>query len=261
MDEISGKVNEWLLKEGYPLEFRAASIMRRCGFAVRQGHFVRSGVNEAPREIDIVAQTDDHCEDYLFRVCQVVECKYSKSKPWVIFSSPSGRMSTSACASQSIASEYGSAIMWSIAGHDTISEMKLFSSPQTPGFNGREAFSTGHDRFYGAVTQLIENSISLSKYYNSNLLIKGKIPKSCVVVFPILLLDGMMFEAFCDEEKSETVVQEIEHARLHWKGAPSRNLHSTFDIVKLDYFEKFCNTRMEESVKLLSEFRKQHRKV
>ena len=48
--------------------------------------------------------------------------------------------------------------MWMLAGEKTVRNLELFTSPAMPGFNGREAFSKGNDRFYGAMQSVTDCS-------------------------------------------------------------------------------------------------------
>jgi hypothetical protein len=193
--DLSSKVAKWLHSEGYPLEFRAANIMRSSGFRARQGEYVRRRDQDGAREVDVVASMHQSSEDgVVIRISQVVECKWSKDKPWVIFVSPSAHISSSACAAQSIGSEYGVAVKWAIAGDQLITEMNLFSSPIAPGFNGRQAFSNkGNDHFYDSMKSVTDKSTALVTEYDRSKRKSGSLPRTCVVAFPIILVDGKIF--------------------------------------------------------------------
>jgi hypothetical protein len=39
---LQDRVKEWLVNEGYPIEFRTAREFLKHGFTVRQGHYVKS---------------------------------------------------------------------------------------------------------------------------------------------------------------------------------------------------------------------------
>ena len=80
----------------------------------------------------------------------VVECKWSEKKPWVLFSAPE-LMAPSACVAQTIASELGTSILWVAAGDSRLHALDLFQTPARPGFNGRQALSTGGDLFFQAM--------------------------------------------------------------------------------------------------------------
>jgi hypothetical protein len=259
--DLPSKVRGWLLSEGYPLEFRAANIMRKNGFSVRQGEYVRSADSENAREIDVAASMTHSNREILLRVYQVTECKWSKDKPWVVFVSPQSRMAESACAAQTIGSDYGQAVMWAIAGDQLVREMKLFSSPPEPGFNGREAFSKNNDRFYNSMKSVTDLTMAIVKEYDGRPRESGSLPHACVVAFPVILIEGQLFEAyFCDEDNSMKI-REAQQVRCHWRGSPSWSFHATIDLVTLGAFDEFCATRSEETMQLLNRLLRAHEQV
>ncbi len=89
-DNLHDKLREWLNSEGYPLEFATANTFRRCGFATRQGSYVRDQESENPREIDVTASIHASDGDSLIRIYHVIECKWSQDKPWIVFTSDHG---------------------------------------------------------------------------------------------------------------------------------------------------------------------------
>lgn len=51
---------------------------------MNQGSHVRDEENNLVREFDVVASKDFEVNGYNLRFLHVVECKWSKEKPWVI---------------------------------------------------------------------------------------------------------------------------------------------------------------------------------
>lgn len=149
--DLHSKVKEWLDQEGYSTEFTAASIFRRHEFRVHQGYYVRDDDSDAVREIDILASKTASSRDYLIRAYHVVECKWSQDKPWVVLTSANASIGHAACLAQTMGSLLGSTILWALAGDKSLHNMDLFSTPDRPGFNGRQAFSKGKDYFYSAM--------------------------------------------------------------------------------------------------------------
>lgn len=85
-EEVRRKAEEWLHRQGYPLEFAVARELRRVGYEIEQGrHWIdRDPLTDAvkPREIDVVASEPPADKPYL-RVRLVVECKHA-SLPWIV---------------------------------------------------------------------------------------------------------------------------------------------------------------------------------
>jgi hypothetical protein len=250
-EQLDKKVREWLEHEGYPLEFRVAKKFQENGFAIRQGSYVKDPNSDAPREIDVVAFRDGHSKQHLLRVKHIVECKWSKDKPWVVFTSPHG-ISPSACITQTIASKFGSAILWKEAGLKQLQDLELFLTPKNSGFNGRQAFSKeGIDRFYSAMQSVISAAkFDVDDYDNPNRK-PGQLPKAAVVGFPVIVIQGDLFEAFLDPKSSDLVLRRAPHIRCHWKGSKEWSLHATVDIITFEHLDKFLTTRSAQVETLL----------
>jgi hypothetical protein len=249
--ELDEKIKRWLGEQGCPTEFKAANICRQHGFRVWQGFHVRDDKAEAPpREIDVIASADYRLSDYLIRVEHVFECKWSKDKPWIVLTSPSGRMAPSACTAQTIGNILGEAAIWTIAGDPRLHSLDLFSTPERPGFGGRQAFSKGLDQFYSAVSAVTELSFLLAKRVDSKEH-PPTIPDIATLTFPIVLVEGLLYEAYFDEKKNDIQLTSCNRVRCHWRGASSWIFNATLDIVTLDYFDQFMKTRAVEVKTLL----------
>jgi hypothetical protein len=122
---LSEKVLDWLNTEGFPTEFKSATAFRHAGFFAKQGMHYRSS-SDAPREIDVTATKTLRDEKCFVRCEFVVECKWSKGKPWVVFTDESAQIGPAACVTQTIGSDAGTAILWIIAGSPAIQAMPLF---------------------------------------------------------------------------------------------------------------------------------------
>lgn len=253
--DLHSKVREWLNQEGYPTEFTATSVFQRHEFRVRQGYYVRDDDSDAVREIDILAEKTASSRDYLVRACHVVECKWSRDKPWVVFTSANAQIGHAACVAQTMASLLGSTILWAIAGDKSLHNMDLFSTPDRPGFNGRQAFSKGKDYFYSAMRSVTTLAFLAMREYDRVERPKGKMPRSAVVAFPVIVVDGQLFEAFYDVDEADVRLEAVKHVRCHWRGSPSWKHHATVDIVTLDHLEEFVANRTNELDSLLSKMK------
>ena len=250
-EQLDKKVREWLEHEGYPLEFQVAKKFQENGFAIRQGSYVNDPNADAPREIDVVAYRDAHTNQQLLRVNHIVECKWSKDKPWVIFTSPRG-LSPAACIAQTIASKLGSAILWKEAGLKQLQDLELFLTPKNSGFNGRQAFSKdGIDRFYTTMQSVVSATKFDVDDYDSPHRKAGVFPKNAVVGFPVIVIQGELFETYLDPKSSDLVLKRAPHIRCHWSGAKEWDLHATVDIVTFEHLDKFLATRSAQVETLL----------
>jgi hypothetical protein len=79
------QVRKWLNEQGYPLEMRTASALRKAGFEVTQSSLYTDQETGKVREIDVLALDPDYVG--VTRIAFFVECKSSK-KPWVLLCDP-----------------------------------------------------------------------------------------------------------------------------------------------------------------------------
>jgi len=79
------QVKNWLNEQGYPLEMRTASALRKVGFEVTQSALYTDQETSKAREIDVLAVYPDYVG--VTRIAFFVECK-SPKKPWVLLCNP-----------------------------------------------------------------------------------------------------------------------------------------------------------------------------
>ena len=253
MGDLAAEVRKWLSDEGYPTEFRTANVFREAGFHVRQGLHARDQHGEAPREIDALADLTLHTGEHYLRVCHIVECKFSKSKPWVIFSDPGFSIAPSACIAQTIGSHLGGCLLWIDAGKRPLHRLDIFQVPKRAGFGGRQAFAKGNDSFYAAISAATQLSVSYMKRYDHEERQKGILPRAAVIAFPLIVVDAPLFEAYFSNEKDDVVLEQIPHIRCHWRGSAAWPLHATVEVVALSHLKPLVEARLVDSKLLLSE--------
>ncbi len=248
---LKDKVSDWLQSEGYPLEFSVAHTFHEHGFDANQGHYVRDEEGGAVREIDVVAQGTQVERDSLVRVCNVVECKWSRDKPWVVFTSRNNKIAESACIAQTISNKAGQAVLWAIAGDRELWLTQMFRSPTKAGFNGRQVFGQKNDLFYQALQSVTQKSQLLVKKYDRHRSAPEELLKSVVVALPLIVVDGDLFEAYLDPAAGKLVVEEADHIRMHWRGSVSWPFHATVDIVRNAKLDDFAEVRRTETTLLI----------
>ena len=80
----TNKVKEWLEIQGHSLEMRIAKKFGENGFTVSQFEHYIDQETKAVRQIDVVASLSKRVGRSLVTINLIIECKYAKSKPWVI---------------------------------------------------------------------------------------------------------------------------------------------------------------------------------
>jgi hypothetical protein len=166
-EDLDSKVLSWLEKEGYSLEMRVAQTFQEAGFAVSQFEAYLDPELNALREVDVVASISRQVgERIVVLVAFFVECKYHRSKPWVVFVSPK-RLSPLYCFSRILRDNYDLrtwrshpslqgrllARILSSSDRKRISSLAPFAAPLSAGYGVREAFST-KDHAYEAIMQV-----------------------------------------------------------------------------------------------------------
>jgi hypothetical protein len=209
------KVGKWLETEGYPLEFRAAHVLRKHGFNSVQGAYTQEREDRPKREIDVLASmTHDLPDAGFLRVSMIVECKWSGDKPWVVFASPSTRLGPAACVSQTISSLLGESIIWMIAGDEQLHGLQIFSTPEQGGFGGRQAFSKGNDAFYSAVQSVVENCKAYADEYDIRQK-EGAVPRIGVFTFPVVLVEAELIRACYDVDADNVILYQRPETVTH----------------------------------------------
>jgi hypothetical protein len=74
-------------------------------------------------------------------------------------------------------------------------------------------------------------------------------PNSAVVVFPVIVVDGDLFEVYY-EGKVKT--EPTRHVRFHWRGAPSWRSPATVDVVSAEHLEEFVPRRRDDVRELIN---------
>jgi hypothetical protein len=80
----------------------------------------------------------------------------------------------------------------------------------------------------------------------------GAGPEWSVITFPIIVIDGELFQASFNEDSGEMEINPAHNVRCHWRGARSWNLHATIDLVTLDALDNFLTARRTEVDDLLN---------
>jgi hypothetical protein len=251
--DLPRQIYNWLETEGYPLEFRIANMFLAAEVPAFQGEHVRDRHSGAVREIDVVAQWNVQSDDLLFRIAMVVECKWSRDKPWVVFAQRHRGMAPSACINQTIASRLGGAVMWMLASKKEVQDLAMFRHFERPGFGGRKAFSKGEDHFYNALQSVISASVSLVQSGDAPARHSpATMPDFGVIALPVIVVDGELFKAFYDSDQDDVRLERADWVRMHWKGAEAYTMISTVDIVRVEFFDQYLADRKRDIEHLLT---------
>ncbi len=249
---MDDKVKKWVEMEGYPLEFSTAHKFKKRKFSVEQSYFAKGRDGKA-REVDVLATTNYPLGRSFLRIKHVVECKWSKDKPWVLFKDEK-RFAASALAAQLISSSAGQAIAWIAAGSKDFKSLDIFKEDGFS-FSGRQAFSKGNDLFYQAVQGVVSNCLNITRTYD-DYEFNPEEHLLAVIALPVIVIDGSLYETTYASDSDELKLESISHARLRWKGNEGRQLNTIIDIVTSDYLDTFLDKREKELHVLMNSFGK-----
>lgn len=244
-ENLKTQVYNWLRKEGYPLEYYASSCFRSAGLFVRQGSYSRPGGQTKPREIDLVVEANYADKERLLRIATIVECKWSGDKPLVIFTSKQAHIHESACICHAISSDVCDAALWLLRDDIRIKSLKTFSTPEEPGIGGRQAFGTT-DKFFNAMISVVAACTAATREIDSKSKIDRRHFNFGLIAFPLIVVEGKIFEAVYNEDTHAIDPIEVSHSRCHWHGSPDWPLRVDIDIVSRSYLQEFAHIRRND---------------
>lgn len=232
MSELANKIKGWLEKQGYPLEMFVAQKFKEQGFKIAQSVYYKDDETGKSREIDVIAYYSYVSNGVWFNLTFVIECKLSKDKPWVIFNNDD--LFTK---KDFIRERYGTKnakkLIELIIEKEDIEELTLIGKNKSnSGYAVTQAFTEGVDITYSAL-----NGVNKSIQYFVGETNKTR-RRMCNIYFPIIVIDGKLFE--CElSESGETLVSEIKENDFTW--IKSYDTHSLIQvsITTKENFETF----------------------
>lgn len=234
--DINSKLMEWLNRHGYQLEMKLGKKMKEANFFTRNSVYYIDQDSNKFREIDVISQYKEHTG--LLNIFFVFECKSSKSNPYVLFTSEDTLHYRNKLFSFSYNSEESRDFL--IEKDDEIENIPWLNKEGRIGYNFVQGFKDNQSDTYQAVTGVLKaskyilNSIRFSDAYN--------------FVFPIILVEGELFECYLDVN-SETRFEEIQRGFLLEDISIEDSYSPCILVMKYDFLDSF----LEEAYKLTEE--------
>lgn len=242
--------------QGFRLEYRAfAALWRRFpGHCRLDDYFVSA--DGAPCEIDVTAQLS-HWQiqrGYGFLLRVLCECKYSKSKPWVLLygnSDPSWLISdwlhvprTAALRDMpKLSEEQAKELQKAFHFSEGIWLAHSIVQAHTDGEQDRRgrAFDSLRKIAHAAWEFLDTAAAGATKLYG--------------MAFPCLVLDGPLYAASFDPTTEKVQAREISYGRLCWTGCQNG---TTVDVVRADAVEEYAEKLNESFITIMRVLRWVH---
>lgn len=237
---MESKVHEWLTSQGYPLEMYVARTFNQSGFRVVQSDYFEDTESGDSREIDVNAFAQESVGDVLLRITFAIECKVTPSKPWVLFTQRR-QLGDPARVAQRGCSKIGRKLVKTLAHNATVQALPLFQIPERPAYGITQAFTTGNDVAYVAAMSVSKAAGGQIRSANKHSSIGHPM---CLLVFPVIVVDGQLVEAYLRDD-GEMTVAAIDSGVLIWRNPVMHNLHNIITIIRRDCVESFATTMRE----------------
>jgi hypothetical protein len=232
------KLREWLLSQGYPLEMRVAQHLRQAGLRVTQSEVYTDPETGKIRETDVVGRlwtAFDIMEriDVSLGLSAVVECKQSRDKPWILFTTDTSELHRRLTLSTRIASDFASFVV-SRVDTDAIATLPAFALGPRHAYSISQAFrKDAPDAAYSAVTAVLNAARAQCAFRLTSGL---RIDAAFELALPLVVIEGRLFECFLTDGSSPQL-EEVEHGSLLWREPGARWL--TINVMTIEYLERF----------------------
>lgn len=239
-DELKSKINNWLEKHGYPLEMYVASAFQKNGFQVAQSVMYLDNETGISREVDIVAYKTFNIADFYFHFSSLIECKSTKSKPWLSFivkNSPKLEL----LPSNYNATYHGQALLNSLQINGGEFGNLFPASIEKHGYSLTQAFKENEsmDIPYKAIQTLNKALHFLIKKVGS------RDGGNAAFYFPIVVIENPLFEVELTTDDSLTI-NETEFTTYLGRKAEINNSYFIVNIITRSIINSYAMTLSKE---------------
>jgi hypothetical protein len=241
-DALLQRLQMWLDTQGYPLELEVARSFEQRGLRVVQSEYYTDPDSGAAREIDLVAHSDSRGNDKIFRVTFAIECKSSRDKPWVGFTSSLISLHPHARVVQRATNPKAYKALRKLSRNKDVQALPLLQIPSRPAYGLTQAFTTGKDVAYEAAMLAAKAALAEVTYPIDH----PQRELIAVVAFPVVIIDGSLFEYFIDHA-GETHVEAVSRLKLIWRNPLVGRGHTLVDIVTKKCLSEFVDEAAQSS--------------
>ncbi|ETT67654.1 hypothetical protein MHI43_13070 [Paenibacillus sp. FSL H8-0457] len=223
---INSKLMEWFNRHGYQLEMKLGRKMNDANYFTRNSEYYIDQDSNKFREIDVISQFKEPTG--LLNIFFVFECKSSKSNPYVLFTSKDTLNYRNKFLSFSYNSQLSREIL--IENYNEIENMPWLNKDGRIGYNLVQGFKDDQSSTYQAVTGVLK----ASKYTFDNI----RISDGYNFVFPIILVEGELFECYLDEHY-ETKFESIQRGFLLEDISIGNSYSPCILVMRFDFLDSF----------------------
>ena len=216
---IEKKVALWLKKQGYPLEMEVASTAKSCGFDISQSDYYLDPEGGEAREIDLVGSIRKNLSGFNMAYSLFVECKSSRDKPWLLFSTENYLLNSSVASHRLttsdsfITNDLGYDLLLHSVSNRTIQNLypRLDTEP-TLAYGVTQAFTDHCEAPFKALMSSSKAALSHINRFGS---IGLGIP--FIVAIPLVVIDVPMFSIIYSPSSHDLLIKEIKLGAFLWK--------------------------------------------
>jgi hypothetical protein len=204
------RLKNWLEKQGYPLEMRAAREFQQKRFQVYQSFYYLDPVTRKAREMDILALVRKHQEDIDVQAACITQCKSSPDKPWVLFTAPADDNADRYSYYSRIGSRLGIRLLSLIHNHATIPIPPVLQLPSRIGYGVIKGFKESRDSketsdtAFAAVMSVASAAMARRQLFED----PNEPPSSvCDIMFPVIVIDSPLFSCYLAENGTVSLTE------------------------------------------------------
>lgn len=223
-ESLESKVSGWLREHGYPLEMEVAWAAKSKGFDVSQSDYYLDPDTSQPREIDLVLSANRVVDRHYLEYSLFVECKSSKDKPWLLFSTENHLIGAAGATDNSRTID-ALTIYGALISNDLGSDLLLRSSFEPHIQHIYPRLDTAPTLGYGVAQAFSETEVpfkalmSAAKAALTHVKRFGGLGLSAPFLFstPVVVIDVPLLSVVYTPGSPDLEIKEIKRGLLHWK--------------------------------------------
>lgn len=242
--ELIDNIQKWLAKNGYPLEMQVAKEFKNAGFDIEQSEYYQDRETDTFRELDIIASTSRQSDRAHYSVRTLIECKFCKSNPWLLFTEP-GDVQRNFKLIMHPGNALGTQMTSRFVFNKKLWDLPIFSKHAVTGYAVVESMRKNDkkDNSYAALMGLSKGLNAFSNYPKyTHAAGKG----ICEVFLAVAVISGKLFRVFLDETNG-TQIEEIERGSVVWSNPVCGNRSCVINIVTDVALPEFCQELKKSS--------------
>lgn len=239
MDEkLNKNIIAWLEKQGYSLEMKVADYFSEKQFHVNLSTYYEDIQSNTFREIDVVASTLIHEFNKTgFDISLVVECKYSKGKPWLLFQSDSDiELRKRFEITRRFSSKYCNLLLGEISTVPEAQKNFLFTTEKKISYGMTRAFEENQDMTFKAQTSVLK----AAKYFSEEFerLNENHGINFIRLAFPVIVIDGPLITCKLSKE-NKYELEDTDWGYILVRNDEYGTYDSIINIVTIKSFKKY----------------------